>query len=442
MAILTVGPGQKFSTLSAAIGASHDGDTIDVMAGTYVNDFATITTKISIVGVGGMAHLVATQSAPNGKAILTTETDVTLDHIEFSGATVPDGNGAGIRYEGGNLTITNSYFHNNQDGILAAAVPTGSITIDHSEFANNGAGDGYTHNIYIGAIGKFQLTNSYIHDANGGHEVKSRAYVDVIENNRIFDNASNASYSIDLPNGGAATIQHNIIQQGPNSPNGNIITYAEETATPYANSQLTISQNTILNERSGFAQAVWNNDGAISAQLTGNQFYGLTATQVASGPNNQTGDIFLSTEPALDTSHPWSTSAQATTGSSAAPTTASVTATTNVTALYSAAFNRAPDAAGLQYWAAASDNGTALSAIAAGFIGSDEFHNLYPNADPSAVVTGLYQNALHRAPDAPGFAYWTDALQHGTSLADVLIGFALSNENLAKITAQGWLFAH
>src|SRR5581483_7170806 len=138
MAILTVGAGQQFSTIGAAIGASHDGDEIDVQAGTYVNDFATITHKISLVGVNGMVNMVATVAPPNGKAILTTETDVTINHFAFSGAAVADGNGAGIRYEGGNLTILNSYFHNNQDGILAAAVPNGTITIDHSEFAYNG----------------------------------------------------------------------------------------------------------------------------------------------------------------------------------------------------------------------------------------------------------------------------------------------------------------
>ena len=122
MSVLTVGSGQQYATLASAIAASHDGDTIYVKAGTYLNDFAIINTKISIIGVGGMAHFVFDGSVPipNQKAILVTRTDVSLDHIEFSGAAVPDGNGAGIRYEGGNLTITNCYFHNNQDGILAA----------------------------------------------------------------------------------------------------------------------------------------------------------------------------------------------------------------------------------------------------------------------------------------------------------------------------------
>jgi hypothetical protein len=41
-------------------------------------------TKISIIGVGGLAHFVATQAPSNGKAILVTTTDVTIDHLEFS----------------------------------------------------------------------------------------------------------------------------------------------------------------------------------------------------------------------------------------------------------------------------------------------------------------------------------------------------------------------
>src|SRR5262245_44852232 len=119
MAVLTVGSGQQYATLSAAVAASHDGDTIYVQAGTYANDVASVTNDISIVGVGGMAHFVCdgTIPIPNRKAILVTNAKVTLDHLEFSGAVVPDGNGAGVRFDGGNLTITNCYFHNNQDGL-------------------------------------------------------------------------------------------------------------------------------------------------------------------------------------------------------------------------------------------------------------------------------------------------------------------------------------
>src|SRR5207248_1475080 len=39
-----------------------------------------------------------------------------------------------------------------------------------------------------------------------------------------------------------------------------------------------------------------------------NAFYGLTATQIASGNNVQSGDTMLGTAPSLDTSHPWASS--------------------------------------------------------------------------------------------------------------------------------------
>ena len=231
MSTLTVGAGKEFLTISAAVAASHDGDVIAVDAGTYTNDFATINTKITIEGVGGMVHLVATEAPPNGKAILVADTDVTIDHLEFSGAAVPDGNGAGIRYEAGNLTITNSYFHDNQDGLLAADNPSGSITIKNSEFSHNGTGDGFTHNLYVGEVGALTITGSYFHDAVVGHEIKSWAELTVISDTRIDDGPNGtASFSVDLPNGGQVILSNNVIEQGPNSDNPVIVAFGEEGA--------------------------------------------------------------------------------------------------------------------------------------------------------------------------------------------------------------------
>ena len=227
MATLTVGPGQQFQTIGAAIAASQNGDTIDVSAGTYTNDTATIDTSITLQAVGGTVDLVETQALANEKGIFIVgdpshAPDVTINGFRFSGAETPAGNnGAGIRYQAGNLTLNNDTFVSNQDGILATpeVAGTGSVTINNSEFSANGAGNGYTHNIYIGAIAEFTLTDSYSHDANLGHEVKSRAENNTITDNVIADNNSTSSYSIDLPNGGNATISGNTIQQGPNSGN-------------------------------------------------------------------------------------------------------------------------------------------------------------------------------------------------------------------------------
>ncbi len=302
MATLTVGSGMQFSTLGAAIGASHDGDVIQVQAGTYTNDFATITTKITITGVGGMVNLVATQSPPNGKAILTTDADVTLNNIAFSGAQVPDGNGAGIRYESGNLTVNNCYFHDNQDGILGGDNPTATITINNSEFAHNGAGDGQTHNLYIGQVGTLTVDNSYFHDAVVGHEIKSRALNTIIENSRIIDGASGtASYSIDLPNGGNVVITNDVIEKGPNSQNPTIISFGEEGSI-LSGSSLQVTNNTILDDMSSPSSLGVYNASTASAVISGDSFFGLSAARIASGPNSQSGLTFLSAEPALNTS--------------------------------------------------------------------------------------------------------------------------------------------
>ena len=322
MSVLTVGSGQQFATLGSAVAASHDGDVLKVQAGTYTNDFATISTKITIEGVGGMVHLLATQSPPDGKAILTTNTDVTLDHIEFSGAQVADGNGAGIRYQGGNLTITDCYFHDNQDGLLSGSTNgAGSITIHDSEFAYNGTGDGHTHNLYVGDIGSLSIDGSYFHDAVVGHEIKSRAEQTTITNSRIQDGPTGtASYSIDLPNGGSALIQGNTIEQGPASQNPAIIAFGEEGGA-HANSSLTVKGNTILNDLSSpSASAVWNAAGA-PASVTGNAIYGLPASQVVLGAATVSGNTALSTEPALATTSPWAAAPAASTSAAPAPVT-------------------------------------------------------------------------------------------------------------------------
>ena len=57
MATLTVGTNKQYQTVSSAIAASTDGDTILVDAGTYTNDFAHITTDITLTAVGGMVHM-------------------------------------------------------------------------------------------------------------------------------------------------------------------------------------------------------------------------------------------------------------------------------------------------------------------------------------------------------------------------------------------------
>ena len=98
--------------------------------------------------------------------------------------------------------------------------------------------------------------------------------------------------------------------------------------------------------------------------------------------------------------------------------------------LYQAAFDRKPDVSGLDYWYHQMNSGMALEQVASGFINSAEFKALYGNNPSNAeLVTLLYDNVLHRAPDTGGFNYWMNELDHGTSREQVLIGFSESLEN-------------
>jgi hypothetical protein len=313
MATLTVGADKQYSTLSAAVAASQDGDVIQVAAGLYVNDFATITTRITIEGVGGMVRMQATEAPPDDKAILTINTDVTIYNMEFFGAALPDsvgGNGAGIRYEGGKLVLDHTYFHDNQDGLLGADVPGGTITIKNSEFAHNGVARpgqtaGFTHNLYVGAIASLTIDNSYFHDAVVGNEIKSRALSTTITNSRIGSGPTgDDSFDIDLPNGGQALIQNNVLEKGPNSENSNFIAFGEEGANP--GSSLSVTGNTVLNDTGRTATLVLDFAG-VNATVIGNAISGLTDTQLYRGVGTPDilGNAFGGTEPAFGTSDPY-----------------------------------------------------------------------------------------------------------------------------------------
>lgn len=305
MSILTVGVGQQYSSLSKAVAAAQDGDTIKVQAGTYTNDFTTISKDLIIEGTGGMAKFVATIAPPNGKAIMVTKADVTIRNLEFSGAKVADDNGAGIRYESGNLVVEKSYFHHNQMGLLSNGDPAGTITIRDSEFAFNGGGDGYTHGLYVNGVRSLVVEGSYFHDANNGHHVKSRAANTTLTNNRILDGANGiSSYNIDLPNGGNAVLQGNVIQQNAKSPNVAIVSYGAE-GNLKAGSSLVMTDNVVIDDHASTNVRLLSNRTSIQAKLVDTDVWGLGSAQLASGPVSISGTEFLSARPSLDTSSPW-----------------------------------------------------------------------------------------------------------------------------------------
>lgn len=298
---LQVGPGKPFAKPCAAIAAASSGDRIEIdTAGNYAGDVCQwSTSNLAIVGVGpGRAVIDAAGSSAQGKAIwVISGNNTTIENIEFTGATVPDMNGAGIRQEGNNVTIRNCYFHDNQDGILSDG-GNSTILIEFSEFYHNGAGDGFSHNLYIGNVARFIFRYNYSHGAIIGHLLKSRAAENDIYYNRFSDESTGtASYDIDLPNGGLSFIVGNLIEKGPQAQNSSLIAYQEEGASAgNPNHQLFVINNTMVNDfgRGTFVYV----DGSVSASATikNNVFQGsgsITSQSSAIQSNNFSGNALL-----------------------------------------------------------------------------------------------------------------------------------------------------
>ncbi|HKT48968.1 MAG TPA: choice-of-anchor D domain-containing protein, partial [Candidatus Angelobacter sp.] len=236
--------------------AAAAGDTIQIDSSvTYVGDVCAWTTPdLTLQGVGGArAHIDAGGLNSQGKAIwVISGANTTVENIEFSGATVPDHNGAGIRQQADNLTVRNCYFHDNEEGILTDASLTSTITIEFTEFGFNGFGDGQSHNVYIGNIGTLIFRYNYSHHAKIGHLLKTRAAQNFILYNRLSDEATGtSSYQIDIPNGGLSYVIGNVIEQGPLNDNSTFIAYLEEGINPgNPNEQLFVINNTFANDAS------------------------------------------------------------------------------------------------------------------------------------------------------------------------------------------------
>ncbi len=250
--ILNVGPGRHFAKPCAAIATARPGDTIQIDARgnrSYRGDVcAWSTSGLTITGVHGRAHIDAAGANSEGKAIwVIAGNDTTIENVELSGTRVPDDNGAGIRQEGAGLTLRHCLFDHNQEGILAADNPTSNIVIDASVFRDNGAGDGFSHNIYINHVHSFTLRDSYSTDARVGHLVKSRAARNYILYDRLSGEQGTDSYELDLPNGGLTYVIGTVLQQGPRTQNPNMLAYGEE-GDLQPDSHLYVVNDTFVNE--------------------------------------------------------------------------------------------------------------------------------------------------------------------------------------------------
>lgn len=240
--------GQGFYSLSdavEAIGARRG--TIVIAPGAYgdcaVQTEGQITYRAAVAG-----QAILDGGICEGKAALVFRgQSAVVDGIVFQNQRVPDGNGAGIRLERGNLTITNALFRNSEQGLLTADDASGSIVIDRSTFQRLGRCDrglSCAHSIYIGDYGSLRVTNSRFEKGNGGHYVKSRAPRITVTNSSFDDTQGSATnYMIDLPAGASGVISGNVFVQGENKENWSAFVAVAAEGKKHSSTGLNIHSN-------------------------------------------------------------------------------------------------------------------------------------------------------------------------------------------------------
>jgi len=276
-ATLEVGRGKQYPLPSAAAAVARDGDRITIAPGSYSDCAVWKASDLTIEGASADTTTI-TGTPCEGKALFIARgSNITIRNLAFTDAHVGDFNGAGIRAEGGDLTVEHVRFANDEDGILAGTLPGKRIFIRDSEFIGNGTcegGGGCAHGVYVGGVSLLRIERSRFFGTRAGHDIKSRAERTEVIGCDIADGADGtASFAVDISNGGAVLVRDSHIEKGPRSENhlAGIMIGAEGVKQPTP--EIIVENNTFLVEGNYHAYLVYNLS-ATDAMLRGNVLQG------------------------------------------------------------------------------------------------------------------------------------------------------------------------
>lgn len=236
--------GEAFETLQEAVSRIGGGSgTIRIAPGRYGGCAVQEAGRIAYVAER-RGESVFEGGACEGKATLVLKGKAArVDGLVFTRVRVPDGNGAGIRLQEGDLDVSYTLFSDGESGILSHNGPPGSIRIDRSTFSGLGEGDG-VHSLYIGHYGSLRVTNSRFERGRGGHYVKSRApRIEVLDNSFDDSGGRRTNYLIDISNGAVGRIAGNVFVHGTGKENYSTMISVAPEGTENRSAGLAIENN-------------------------------------------------------------------------------------------------------------------------------------------------------------------------------------------------------
>ena len=181
-----VGPGRTYTNLEAVAGLLNAGDIVEV-DGNATYPSVTFTRRgtaanpiiIRGIRVNGLRPVIS--GGTNTVHFRTDTIGEGADHYVMEGFEITGGTSRCVFHQSDDVTLRDLVVHDcPAHGILGADWGAGSLTVEHTEVYRCGGGDSL-HQIYASADqdnypdSVFRLQYSYIHDANGGNNVKSRA---------------------------------------------------------------------------------------------------------------------------------------------------------------------------------------------------------------------------------------------------------------------------
>ncbi len=186
-----VGPGQSFAQITEIETMLAPGDVVEVMGDATYQGNIHIRPESS----GTSAQKVTLRGIPvNGKRPVISggaEYGIVLhaSHFVFEGFEVTGGAAYCVVHKGDDVTIRDVVVHDcPMHGILGTDSESGDLTMEYTEVYANGNGD-HHHQIYIATDesmypgSRFRMQHCYVHDGNGGNNVKTRS-----ERNEIYYN--------------------------------------------------------------------------------------------------------------------------------------------------------------------------------------------------------------------------------------------------------------
>lgn len=280
---LEVGPDLELRSPSAAARIAKDGDTVIIHPGKYFDCGVWRANGLTISGAGD--GVVITDKTCLGKALFVIDgNDVTVRNLTFTRARVPDGNGAGIRAEGRNLTVVDSRFVNNESGILAGENPDSRIEITNTEFLENGAcrDEVCSPALRVGRIALLRVSHSQFLGTKLAHAVSSAALINEFVGDTIEDGSEGtSSYLIDLPLGGTIRLTGDMLEKGPRTSNPRTAIMVGDGGELWPSAEITATGNRFTNDTGRPAPFILNWTRG-SVVLTDNVIIG-NATPISTG---------------------------------------------------------------------------------------------------------------------------------------------------------------